>query len=159
VDVATRNELIAKYKDGYRVVADAVQGATDEELDTRPAPGKWSAREIVHHLADSEVTAGLRLRLLLAEDHPRIVGYDQDEFARRLHYDRPIEASLDLFKTIRRSTAEILDRMTEADWSREGTHTEHGRYSAGRWLRIYANHAHSHADQILVARQAGKKGP
>ncbi len=60
--------------------------------------GKWSVREIVHHLADSEMTAAVRLRLLIAEDRPTIHGYDQDEFARRLYYDRPHEASLELFR-------------------------------------------------------------
>src|SRR5438046_10297646 len=93
-----RKELLDQYKDGYRVVAEALVGATDEELDLRPAPGKWSAREVVHHLADSEMTAAVRLRVLVAVEKPHIVGYDQEEFARRLHYDRPIEASLDLFK-------------------------------------------------------------
>jgi hypothetical protein len=156
MEVDARKELIARYLDGYRVVAEAIVGATDAELDARPAPGKWSAREIVHHLADSEMTAAIRLRLLLAEENPRIVGYDQDEFARRLHYDRPIEASLEVLKSVRRSTGEILERMSEAEWARIGTHTEHGRYSVGRWLRIYAGHAHSHADQIIVARQAAR---
>jgi hypothetical protein len=151
----TRRELIDQYKDGYRVVADAVRGATDEELDAKPAPGKWSAREIVHHLADSEMTSAIRLRLLVATSDPQIVGYDQDEFARRLHYDRPIEASLDAFKAARRSTAEILDRLSEADWLRGGTHTElEGPYTVMRWLQIYAAHAHAHADQIRIARGA-----
>src|SRR6186713_2453845 len=146
----TRRTLVQQYKDGYRMVAEALAGATAEELDARPAPGKWSAREIVHHLADSEMTSAIRLRLLLAVDNPAILGYDQDEFARRLHYDRPIEASLDAFKAARRTTGEILDCMTEADWAREGTHTESGRYTVERWLEIYASHAHGHADQILV---------
>src|SRR2546426_11245531 len=107
----TRKQLIDRYKAGYQVVADALAGATDDDLDAHPAPGKWSAREIVHHLADSEMTSAIRLRLLLAQDDPRIVGYDQDEFARRLHYDRPTEASLDAFKAARRTTADLLDRM------------------------------------------------
>src|SRR3954471_11154094 len=118
MDATKRKELIDQYKDGYRVVAEALVGATDEELDARPAPGKWSAREVVHHLADSEMTSAVRLRVLLATDNPRIVGFDQDEFARRLHYDRPYEASLELFKAVRRSTAELLDRMSDADWAR-----------------------------------------
>ena len=80
-------------------------------------PGKWTAREVVHHLADSEMTSAIRLRLLLAVDKPVILGYDQEEFARRLHYDRPIEASLDAFKAARRTTGEILDCMTDADWA------------------------------------------
>lgn len=157
MDAATRNKLIDQYKDGYRVVAESLVGATDEELDAHPAPGKWSAREVVHHLADSEMTAAVRLRLLLAVDRPQIVGYDQDEFARRLHYDRPYEASLEAFKSARRTTGELLDLMTEADWQREGTHTEHGTYGTTRWLEIYGTHAHKHAEQILAAREWGKR--
>lgn len=152
-----RQKLIEQYKDGYRVVAEALVGATDEELDAHPAPDKWSARQIVHHLGDSEMTAAVRLRVLLATDNPRIVGFDQDEFARRLHYDRPIEASLEAFKAARRTTGELLDRMTDAEWRREGTHTEVGSFGSERWLEIYALHAHNHAQQILAARDAGRK--
>ena len=157
MDAQERNKLINQYKDGYRVVAEALAGATAEELDARPAPAKWTAREIVHHLADSEMTSAIRLRLLIAVDTPQIVGYDQDEFARRLYYDRPIEASIDAFKAARRTTAEILERMTEAEWAREGTHSEHGRYTIPRWLEIYASHAHKHAEQIRVARGSARK--
>jgi hypothetical protein len=153
-----RNKLIDQYTDGYRVVAEALIGVDDDELDARPAPAKWTAREVVHHLADSELTAATRLRLLVGTDNPQIYGYDQDQFANRLFYDRPIEASLDAFKTARRSTGEILQRMSDRDWARAaGTHTEHGPYTAERWLQIYAPHAHRHAEQILVARDAGKK--
>jgi hypothetical protein len=157
MDPERRKKLIDQYKDGYRAVAEALAGATEAELDAHPAPGKWSAREIVHHLADSEMTSAIRLRLLLAVDNPAILGYDQDEFARRLHYNRPIEASLDAFKAARRTTAEILDCMSEDEWRREGTHTEHGRYTIERWLEIYSTHAHKHAEQIKVARDSGKK--
>ena len=151
-DRVTRDALVTKYKEGYAEVARALEGASDAELDRRPAPGKWTAREIVHHLADSEMTSAIRLRRLLAEDSPVIVGYDQEEFARRLHYDRPIAASLDAFKAARATTGEILDRMTEEEWAREGTHSESGRYTLLQWLRIYADHAHNHAVQILAAR-------
>ena len=158
MDKEKRKKLIDQYNDGYGVVAAALAGATKEELDARPAPGKWTAREIVHHLADSEMTSAIRLRLLVATDRPQIVGYDQDEFARRLHYNRPIDASLEAFKAARVTTAEILERMSEADWAREGTHTEVGRYPVARWLEIYAVHAHNHADQIRVARGFAKNG-
>jgi hypothetical protein len=158
MDPATRKQLVHRYKDGHRVVAEALRGATDEDLDTRPAPGKWSAREIVHHLADSEMTSAIRLRLLVATDDPTIAGYDQDEFARRLYYDRPIEASVEAFRSARQTTGEILDRLTEAQWSRRGTHSEHGQYTIENWLEIYAAHAHNHADQIRAARAAAGKG-
>ena len=153
-----RLQLIAQYDDGYRAVAEALSGIDDEQLDARPAPGKWSAREVVHHLADSEMTAAIRLRLLLAVDHPPIYGFDQDTFARRLFYDRPIAASLDAFKAARLATAEILKRMSDADWQRPGSHTEHtGNYTPERWLEIYAPHAQRHAEQIIVARGAAGK--
>ena len=153
-----RTKLIAQYQDGYRVVAEALAGATDAQLDARPAPGKWSAREVVHHLADSEMTGAARLRLLVATDNPQIFAYDQEAFVAKLFYDRPIAASLDAFKAARRATGEILERMSDADWARAaGTHSEHGPYTAERWLEIYARHAHGHAGQILVARAAAKK--
>jgi len=152
-----RQLLIAQYKDGYRVVADALRQITPEELDATPGPGKWSARQIVHHLADSEMTAAARFRLLIAEDRPAIVSYDQDRFAERLYYQRAHEASLELFRAARASTAELMTCLNEADWLREGTHNVLGRYGADTWLRMYAPHAHRHADQIRLARSAGKK--
>jgi hypothetical protein len=153
----TRKKLIAQYKEGPGVVVEALVGISDRELDARPAPGRWSPREIVHHLADSEMTSAVRLRLLLAQDRPAIPAYDQEEFARRLHYDRPYETSLEAFRLARQSTAELLDRLEPADWLREGIHSESGRYSVERWLEIYAEHAHKHASQILRARASAGK--
>jgi hypothetical protein len=154
LDREKRAELIARYKDGYRVVAAALDGATEADLDAKPAPEKWSAREIVHHLADSEMTSAIRLRLLVAEERAVIRGYDEAEFARRLYYDRPIESSLLAFQAARRSTGELLDRMSDADWTKEGTHPEHPGYGVNRWLEIYAEHAHKHAEQIRRARRS-----
>ena len=107
MDANERRELVNKYKEGYQAVADALHGITEQQLDARPAPGKWSPREIVHHLADSEMTAAIRLRRLIAEDRPAIVGYDQEEYARRLYYDRPIEPSLAAFHAARLSTGAL----------------------------------------------------
>jgi len=107
---------------------------------------------VVHHLADSETNAYVRLRKLLAEDDAQIQGYDEAGFARVLHYDRPIERSLDVVRAVRASSEELLDRLADADWSRAGTHTESGPYGVEDWLRIYAAHAPDHADQIRRAR-------
>jgi hypothetical protein len=144
-----RSELITKYKAGYNQVVEALSNFPAHGLTTRALPGKWSACEIVHHLADSETTSALRLRLLLAEDHPVIQGYDQDQYATRLRYnERDIAPALEAFRAARAITAQLLDFMSEEDWQREGVHTESGRYTAEDWLRIYAAHAHNHADQI-----------
>jgi hypothetical protein len=156
MDAKTRAALIAQYRDGCQVVAEALAGCSEADLDARSAPGKWSAREIVHHLADSEMIAAIRLRRLLAEDEAAIRAYDQKLYAGRLFYDRPIQASLDVFRAARQSTAEILERMSDAQWSRQGTHSETGRYSPEKWLEIYAQHAHTHAEQIRTARAAAR---
>jgi len=157
MDLATRRNLINRYKDGPREVRAVLEGITETELDARPASDAWTAREVAHHLADSEMTSAIRLRRLLAEDRPLIAGYDEQEFARRLHYERPVEASLDALDAARRSTAAILDRLTEDEWAREGTHSESGRYTVEDWLAIYAAHAHDHAEQIRRARTAGRR--
>ncbi|HZI18578.1 MAG TPA: DinB family protein [Pyrinomonadaceae bacterium] len=150
-----RAELISRYKGGYDEVLESLGGFTDEELSARPLPGKWTAREIVHHLADSEMTSAVRLRKLLAEESPQIQGYDQDAFAERLGYNgRPVGPALDALRAARATTAQLLDSMTDEDWSRAGTHSESGRYGAEDWLRIYAAHAHDHAAQIRRLRAA-----
>ena len=156
MDRQKRAELIERYKDGYRAVAAAVNGASDAELDARPAPGKWSTREIVHHLADSEMISAMRLRLLVAEENAAIRPYDQELFARTLYYDRPIATSLLAFQVARTSTAEILDRLSDVEWAKHGTHPEHARYGVERWLEIYADHAHNHAEQITRARESAR---
>lgn len=153
-----RTDLINRYKEGFKEVANAIEGITEDELDFRRAPGKWSAREIVHHLADSETNSAIRLRKLLAEERPLIQGYDQDEFAKKFQYSkRPIQPALQAFEGARGTTAQILDMMKEEDWKRMGEHSESGAYSAEIWLGIYASHAHNHADQIRQNRSAYKE--
>jgi DinB superfamily len=156
MDDRERMQLVAQYRDGYRAVAEALLKITTEELDRSPGPGRWTVRQIVHHLADSEMTAAIRLRFLLASDNPVIQAYDQDRFAEELHYDRPHETSLEAFRFAREATAELLERLTPAEWLREGTHTESGRYGVETWLKIYSQHAHRHARQILEARGPSK---
>ena len=148
-----RRQLIEKYKDGHRVVTDALKGLEDRDLDVR-LPGKWSIREIVHHLADSEMLAAVRLRRLVAEDRPGLRATDVGGYVRRLFYDRPVQNSLELFRAVRAATTEILERMTDADWAREGVHSETGRFTAEKWLEVFSQHAETHADQIKRTRAA-----
>jgi hypothetical protein len=151
MDSEQRAQLIAGYRDGHRVVIDALRGVTEEELD-RSASGEWTPRQIAHHLGDSEMMSALRFRRLLTEAEPVIQGYDEAEFARLLTSDRPIEPSIEAMRWARESTAQLFDRMTEEDWRRAGTHTESGPYSVEDWLAIYAKHAADHAAQIKRSR-------
>jgi hypothetical protein len=157
MDAAQRTRLIQQYRSGFDQVARALEGFPAAKLTARPFPGKWSAAEIVHHLADSEMASAIRLRKLLAEAHPVIQGYDQDRYAEVLHYqERPIEPSLQAFRYARETTAQLLEHMAEADWRKLGWHSEAGSYHTERWLEIYSAHAHGHAEQIERLKAALK---
>ncbi|CAN5589257.1 putative metal-dependent hydrolase [soil metagenome] len=154
MDRGERAKLIDQYKLGYETILAAIEGMTDAEWDAREAPGEWSPREVIHHLADSEMTSAMRIRRLVVEDAPVIQGYDQDAFADQLYYDRPVETSLLALQGARASTAALLDCMTDEDWQSAGTHTESGPFSTVDWLRLYTVHCDEHADQIQRAREA-----
>lgn len=150
-----RRALIERYKAGVAEVLAALDGFPENRLAAHPIPGKWSAAEIVHHLADSEGQSATRIRKLLTERHPVIQGYDQDEWARALKYnERPIAPALAAFRAARETTGQLLDLMSDEDWRRLGWHSESGSYHAERWLEIYAEHAHGHAGQIRRLREA-----
>ena len=149
----SRTRLIERYGAGIGAVDAAMAGITEEELDRRPAePDGWTARQVVHHLADSEAMAYTRLRRLLADEDPRIAGYDEPVWAQRLHYDRPIEPSLAVVRAVRASSLQLLGSLTDDEWARTGTHSESGAYSVEGWLEIYADHCADHANQIRAAR-------
>lgn len=152
-----RKDLIAKYAAGYDEVMNALNGFPADSLGAHPIPGKWSAREIAHHLGDSESFSAGRLRKLLVEDNPSIQGYDQDQFASKLRYnERDMAPALEAFRSARESTMQLFALMTDDDWKRAGTHSESGPYSTEDWLKIYAAHAHNHAAQIRRLREALK---
>lgn len=148
---AERSWLLDRYASGYAAVAAAVDAAGPDRLDTAAAGG-WTARQVVHHLADSEMTSAVRLRRLLAEDDPVIEAYDEERFAEVLRYGtRPVEASLRAVEAARETSAQLLALLTGEEWARAGTHTQSGPYGVGEWLRTYAAHAHDHAAQIRAA--------
>ncbi|MFO1539514.1 MAG: DinB family protein [Chloroflexota bacterium] len=147
-----RRALIEAYRSGYAAVDVALAGITDADLDRPAAEGGWTARDVVHHLADSETNAYIRLRRLVAEERPEIVGYNEELWSRRLHYDRPIGPSLAVLGAVRLASLQLLEVLTPDEWERAGTHSERGTYAVDDWLRIYARHSHEHAEQIRRAR-------
>jgi hypothetical protein len=150
-----RQELIMQYAAGYDEVAKSLDGFPNGQLTAHPISGKWSACEIVQHLADSEMNSAIRLRRLLAEDRPVIQSYDQEDYATRFKYnERDFAPALEAFRGARATTTQLLSRMSDEDWQREGWHPESGLYSTEQWLKIYAAHAHNHAAQIRRLKEA-----
>ncbi|HET8645745.1 MAG TPA: DinB family protein [Vicinamibacteria bacterium] len=152
-----REERIEKYAAGPARLREAIGAVPQEARQFRPGPDKWSAHEVVVHCADSETNAAMRVRYLLAEKEPRILGYDEAHWARAFDYHaHPLDTALATVDAVRAHTAALLRRLPEEAWSREGVHTESGRYTMDDWLRIYANHVHNHADQVDRAHAAWK---
>ena len=149
LSASERANLIDRYANGPRVLKSALARIPPEAMQWRPAPGKWSAHEVIVHCADSETNAHGRLRTLLAEVQPVIHGYDQDRWAAELDYHAlPLEPALATVEAVRANTTALLRRLTEADWARVGTHSESGRYGTEDWLRIYGEHLEGHARQL-----------
>jgi len=140
-----------------------VRSLTERQLATRPAPKKWSIKEIVAHLADGEVILGSRYRFIGAHDRPPIAGYDQDAFVERLGVASAATADLiDDFAMARAVNIGFLERLPEAAWDRVGLHAERGEESIRQLVHMYAGHDRHHLFQIETIRtglfpKAGKR--
>lgn len=148
--------LAGRVADYRRATAEfvTVAGAlSDADLDRQPSePDGWTPRMVIHHIADSETNSYVRLRRLLAEPEGTVIqGYDEGQWAKELHYDRPVAASLAVFGAVRESSAELLALIAPEDLARSGVHTESGTYTLGDWLDTYIAHARDHAEQIRAA--------
>ena len=144
----------ADYLKATEYFFECVEKLNDANLDSHHIDG-WSARQVIHHMADSETQSYVRLRRLLAEPAgSEIQGYDEGAWAEcaSLGYQvLPIEPALAVIGSVRASSHLILTRLTEADLSRFGTHTESGHYTLADWLEIYTRHPREHGDQMLRA--------
>lgn len=153
---AERQAFIARYANGPALLEAAFARIPTEARQWRPAPGKWSAHEVVVHCADSEANAHMRIRFLVSEKEPLVVGYDQDRWAADMDYHaHPLDAAFATIRAVRANTVPLLNRLTEAQWRRSGRHTEHtAPYGAETWLATYAEHLEVHTRQLERNLQA-----
>ena len=148
-------EPLAVLKTTAGKVKRAVARMTPRQLGKPEASGKWSVKQVVQHLADSELVWGWRLRLVLSHDRPTITGYDQDAWAERLGYDKvDIKRALADFTVLREANLRLLKRTTPADLARVGVHSERGEESVAHWMKLYAGHDILHLNQIERIRRA-----
>ncbi len=126
-----------------------VKDVPRDRLGMPEAAGKWSIREVVQHLADSELNGSIRFRMVLAQDRPPLIGYDQDLWAERLHYSQSnVDEALAEFTSLRRANIRLFERATDADRTRVGIHSERGEESLGHMMKLYAAHDLVHLRQI-----------
>jgi hypothetical protein len=150
--------LLERFRRGPELLAVVLTGVFGEEEDFATAPGKWSIRQIIAHLADAELVGAHRFRQVLAEDHPTLIAFDQDAWARNLDYARrKPKLSLEAFRRLRAENYELLKDLPESAFGRTGNHTENGVVTLRSMLEGYAGHAESHARQLQEIREAYKQ--
>ena len=144
-----RAQLIQRYADGPARLERAIATVPAEARQWRPAPGEWSAHEVIWHCADSETNAAARIRYVVCEPDPLVLSYDENVWAVALDYHgQPLPPALATVRAVRATTALVIRTLPEEAWRREGRHTASGRYTAEDWLRIYAEHLEKHTRQI-----------
>lgn len=150
-------ELLERFRRGAELVAASLTGAAGAEVDFKPSPEAWSVRQIVAHLADSEIVGVMRFRMTIAQDNPTIEWYDEKAWAEKLDYQkRKYSASLETFRRTRAENFELLKDLPDEAWARPCQHSKYGPKTLGELLKIYAEHAENHALQIRRTRDAYK---
>jgi uncharacterized damage-inducible protein DinB len=146
--------VIERYAAGAGVPADALRGLSREDLLATPVPGAWSIQQIVLHLMDSDLIGADRMKRIIAEDNPTLIGFDQTAFAAHLHYDKlDPEIAADIFRQNRQLMAVILRHLPDSAFDRPGMHNERGRVTLGQLVELYAWHLSHHMGFLIHKRQ------
>jgi hypothetical protein len=140
-----------------KALSAAVQGLSDKKLDTPIGEGKWTVRQITHHIADANMNACIRMKLIVTEEKPILKPYNQDQWAVLADCkSSPIEPTLTLIKGLHERWVLFLRSLPETSWTREGIHLENGRVTLFDVLKIYSKHGETHLQQIISFREKMK---
>jgi hypothetical protein len=150
-------ELIEHYANGGDKLSMAIRGLTREDLLCPPDPdwnvGKWSIQQVVIHAVDSDLVSTDRLKRMIAEDNPTLIGYDENKFVANLFYDeQPAEQAIALLDANRKLFATVLRRLPAKAWERKGTHNERGALTVGGYLKSTVDHLEHHINFIHKKR-------
>jgi hypothetical protein len=147
-------EAAAAYEAASQYFLNLARGITPDLLDVH-AENEWSARQCIHHMADSEAQSYARLRRLVAEPEGSVIqGYDEAAWANepKLAYvDGDVQNSIAVYAAVRASSLDVIKRLAESDLEKSGEHTESGKFSIAQWLENYTKHPYDHGDQMVRA--------
>ena len=145
------------FRNGPATVQKVLDGVTENEEGYVPAPGKWTIRQIVRHVADTEIVVGMRLRQIIAEESPTLIPFDQEAWAANLGYENAaVSDSFARFRSVREDTAKLLESLPDQAFDRPGVHPERGTKSLLEWVHIFGVHVERHADQIRAIREKAR---
>lgn len=150
--------LLERYRRGPELLAVVLTGVFGEEEDFVLAPGKWSIRQLIAHLADTELVFATRFRQIVAEDNPPLQPFDQDKWATNLDYSRrKPKQSLETLRRLRAENHEFLKELPSGTFDRTGNHLKDGPISVYQLVERLTNHAEKHAQQMQQIRDEYKR--
>jgi hypothetical protein len=152
--ISERNDCIQQIQQLPLKLEAAAKGLNDTQLDTPTGEGKWTSRQIAHHIADANLNAYTRMKLIVTEEKPILKPYNQDQWAFLTDCKSGrIESSLTLIKGLHERWLIFLHSLPETSWTREGIHLENGKVTLDDVLRIYSKHGETHLQQIISFRE------
>ena len=126
-----------------------LSGASVDQLRRQPAPGEWSPHQVLSHMADADLMVNVRVRMIVTQDRPTLVGYDQEAWtARFAGLESDPRETVERWQTLRRANIRIFESLTDAEWARVGQHSERGDESALLTVQLMAGHDRIHLDQF-----------
>ena len=150
--------LIEEYGNGYKILREAIEGLSEEELRFKPALDKWSIHQILIHMSDSEMVSTQRLKKVLSEEEPLLMSIDQDAWANALGYEQlDWEQYLLLFQSLRSSMLPILAQLTSEQFERVGKYADAGRFTFKELLEYRVQHVRGHLAQIEQVKKVYRK--
>ncbi len=150
-----RQQKLTLYANAYDQLSSALENYPEDMWDFKPGPERWSIREILVHITDSEANSYIRCRRAIAEPGSAVMAYDEDQWARGLGYaDQDPQAALALFKHLRGMTYNLVKGLPDAAWANTIDHPENGIMTLDDWLGVYANHVPEHIYQIQATHDA-----
>jgi len=136
----------------------AIKRLSKKQLRRRPKPGKWSIAEILAHVADTEVVASWRMRLILGSDGTPIQGFDQDVWAKTFRYEeQDPKQSLKVFRVLRENNLSLLNSVPRKLWENHGLHSERGKETIAHIVRLFAGHDLNHLQQVEKLAKASRR--
>jgi DinB superfamily len=156
--MSNNQDVLERFRRGGELVATSILGCAGQEADFKPAPDRWSVRQIVCHLSDTEMVFAVRYRLTLAEDKPTLTPFDQNLWADNLDYGkRKISQAIEMLRRLRTENFELLKDLPETALERTANHVERGVLTLGTMIEQQAAHLENHVRQIQTVRAAYKE--
>jgi uncharacterized damage-inducible protein DinB len=145
----TLDQALAVLASSGRRLERLIQRLGPKRASARPAPGKWSPKEIVSHLADCELVYGVRYRTIVAEPGSVLIPFDQEAWAKNLRYrEQPLKSAVAAFKTLRENNLALLRTIPKPAWKKSGRHQSYGPLTLRQLIVHITEHDRNHVAQI-----------